>query len=242
MPESPDPVNALEAAIADVLEDRGDGQRVLSLLWTSPVMIQQSRDPGEPDELQLVTVEDEEGKLYLPVYSSADRMEAALPEGADYVAIRIADLAGGWPEGVAIAVNPGDEFGFVAEFEDVMAAAESSGAADNEIIVGEPADEPSEALSKLADLLRSVDEVTRAHRVQFVDPRVTFEPQLAIGLELAPGADQQEVLQRVLARSQEEIEIDRPTVFIPVSESADDPLSSYMRERDQPFYVAADDA
>jgi hypothetical protein len=238
MTDLPDPVNALEAAIAEVLQGGGDPQRVLSLLWTSSVLIAKADDSDDPDALNLTIVEDEDGKRYLPVFTSPDRMSEAMPEGADYVAIQLSDLAGGWPEGVAIAVDTGTEFGFVAELPDVKLAAEASGAADAEIIVGEPADEPSEGLAALADLLGSEPGVTRAYRAQFLDPRVSFEPQLAIGLELAPGADEREVFQRVLAQSSERVEFDRPVAFIPVREDSDDPIAGYMRERGEPFYVA----
>lgn len=231
------PGNALEAAVADALGG-GDPQRALSLLWTSPVLIPKAEEPAEPDSLPLPTLEDEEGRRYLPVYSSLERLGEAFPEGVGYIAIRVADLEGGWPEGVAIAVNPGSsELGFVADMPDVAIAAESSGAAGNEILVGEPADEPADALAQLSELLRDDDDVLRAHRAQFLDPRVSFDPQLAIGLEIADGADQDEVFQRVVARSQEQVEFGRPVAFIPVSSGSADPIASYMRERDQPFYT-----
>lgn len=236
--DAPQPGNALETAVADALVG-GDSQRALSLLWTSPVLIPKAEEPAEADSLPLPTVEDEDGRRYLPVYSSLERLGEAFPDGTPYVAIRIADLKEGWPDGVAIAVNPGSsELGFVADMPDVALAAESSGAAGNEILVGEPADEPSDALAKLSELLRDDEDVLRAHRAQFLDPRVSFEPQLAIGLEIAPGADQDEVFQRVLARSQEQVEFDRPVAFIPVGAETADPVASYMRERDRPFYSA----
>jgi hypothetical protein len=239
MTGEPEPVNALEVAIAEVLEGGGDAQRVLSLLWTSAVLISKGDDSDHPDALNLTTIEDEEGKLYLPVYTSPERMAEALPEGADYVAIRLSDLADGWPEGVSVAVNPGTERGFEAELPEVRLAAETSGAADAEILVGEPADEPSGALADLADVLRSEPGVRRAFRAQFLDPRVSFEPQLAIGLEVEPGTDERELFQRLLARSGEQVEFDRPVAFIPVREDGDEPIAGYMRERDEPFYVAA---
>ena len=230
-----EPANLLEAAL-----DAGQSQRALALAWVGPVFI--PGGAGEADgQLGLATPPRPDGTLALAAYTSTERLAEALPGGSGFVSLRLADLAGSWPEGVELTLNPGlgSELGATREeLEQAASSDEGRQAAEDagRVVVGEPAEEPLEALRVVSALLPNEPRVLAAHRTQFLWPLESLHPQLAVGLEVDPPSAEEEALAQLAAQLEERAPAGPRVRFMGLSPGWGHPAADEMRARNEPFY------
>jgi hypothetical protein len=229
------PANLLEAALYD-----GQTQRALALAWVAPMFIPSGSEEAD-GELSLATPPRADGTRALAAYTSTARLAEALPPGSDFVALRLADLAGSWPEGVELTLNPGLDSELDATRDQLEQAASSDEGRQavedaNRVMVGEPAEEPHEALQLLTALLAGEPRVVAAHRTQFLWPLESLRPQLAVGLEVDPPSAEDDVLSELAAHLEERTPADLQVRLMGLSPRWEHPAAGEMRARNAPFY------
>jgi SseB protein N-terminal domain len=102
---------AVEAALASVTKG-GDENAALRAIARADLLLPRLAGAAEPGSggLALPVVE-EEGKSFVPVFTSQTQLSAALPEATGAVVVRGASLAAGWPSDTPLwlAINPASE-------------------------------------------------------------------------------------------------------------------------------------
>jgi hypothetical protein len=101
--------NALDQEIADAL-GRGDHNTALQVIAKAHLLVPQAEVVAdqEPDAFALPVLE-QEGKQFVPAFTSPERAEGAGAQTESLLAVEAAALGGGWPEGddLWLAINPG---------------------------------------------------------------------------------------------------------------------------------------
>jgi hypothetical protein len=96
-------------------EEAGDTEAVLRELATSIALLPQTPPPdGEqrPEGAIALPVIEQEGRQYIPVFTSEDALQAAGADVATAIRIPIAQLAANWPsDDLWLAVNPASQEG-----------------------------------------------------------------------------------------------------------------------------------
>lgn len=141
---SPDGVAAtpLEARLNEAVA-AGDDQGVLQAVAEADLVVPQNASaPGEsdvPDDAVALPVIEQEGRTFVPVFTSESAMATAAPDISSSVTMPTTALVAGWPaEDLWMAVNPGSP-GAVALPPDVVRSLPS----DDPIAPAGPADPSS---------------------------------------------------------------------------------------------------
>jgi type III secretion system (T3SS) SseB-like protein len=105
---------ATEAAISSGVE-AGDNEAVLRAVATSTALLPQA-PPAEgeerPEGAVALPVIEQDGKQYIPVFTSEEALRAAGADPSTAVRIPLAQLAANWPDDdLWLAVNPANEQG-----------------------------------------------------------------------------------------------------------------------------------
>jgi SseB protein C-terminal domain/SseB protein N-terminal domain len=185
-----------------------------------------------------------DGGLYILVFTSHDRLKRFTGQ-EEAIRLPLQELAGSWPDGVSLVVNPGDGVELVMPGEDLLSFAAGKRAMVDEnvvpagttVYVGDPAVEPEAALEAVARVLAGRPEVAAAYRAQIAVERPGEEPGLAIGLVLdAPPTEGDESLQAAVAEAA--IAGGAPEVSIMRLDPAGtgNAIADHMLQRTRPFY------
>jgi hypothetical protein len=234
------PVNPLEQVLLDVSES-GEHEQFLAALAANPVFVPgqappadgQEHELGEGDEVELPVFE-HEGTRFVPVFTSLEQLEIGAPDAASYVRASGEDLASIWPEGLALAINPGGELSVAIPEEDVRAlSATEHIPAGSDLTVGAPAEEPEELWATLRAWAATVPALRSAHRALVLVHAPGREPQLVVGLELDERVDPGVVLNAGAEA------LDGAAAFTLYDPDGDDPLSQWWREKGSPLYSRA---
>jgi hypothetical protein len=185
-----------------------------------------------PDEQRRLTfpLMQHEGRDYIPVFSSRKQARLGAPDHEDYLTPTGGQLVLVWPENVGMLINPGGQLAAALSYDDVKSirvTGELSIPAGTDLKVGLLEEEPADLAPTVTRWASGQPEVQAVHRAYIeVD---NGSPQLVLGVELAPGAD----AETVIGSSAEAL----PGVAIMALEpDAEDPISNFMRERDEPLY------
>jgi hypothetical protein len=113
-PNGTQPTQQTESAISAGMA-AGDTEAVMRAVATADVVVPQAGGAGQdkaPDGAISLPVIEQDGKSYVPVFTSEDTMHAAAPDIEDAVSVSAAELGANWPsEELWLAVNPGTEDG-----------------------------------------------------------------------------------------------------------------------------------
>ena len=173
-----------------------------------------------------------EGASYVPAFTSQERAARGAPQQHGWLQATGGELAAILPEGHGLALNPGVDLGVALPAEAVRALsgpAELRFPAGSDVRVGLPANEPPELREAVAAWGATRPDVVAVHRVlvQSGDD----DPTLVLGLEVAPGADGAAAVDACVRNL--------PGVgALVLAEGATDPVSRFMRDRDDPLYRA----
>jgi hypothetical protein len=123
---------------------------------------------------------------------------------------------------------------------EALTAAPAGGAGERripagaELLIGAPREEPHGLLERLRAAAATLADVTALHRALVKVKDSPDPPQLVIGVELTSTA---RGAAAVLARLAETAGAE--AALLPLTPGASDPVSAWMRERNEPFYAAS---
>ena len=225
-----DPDNPLEEVL--VQASRGDVEPVVFLdaLRDSSIVVP-CEQTGAADEVEFPVIE-HQGRPYVPLYTSQAQATKGAPEQEGWLKVTGADLAKMLTDdATGLAVNPGGDLG-VAIPPDAVAAlkgpAQERFPEGSRVRVGLPAEEPPELRQAITAWASSHPEVLAVHHA-LIQGEDDPDPTLVLGLELASGADPSAAAEAVVRNL--------PGVAaVVLDETATDPVSGFMRDRDEPLY------
>jgi hypothetical protein len=231
------PANPLEQVLLEVSQS-GEHGRFLAAVALNPLFIPAQGGAGEDRERAL----DEGEEVHLPVFehqdtrfvavfTSLEQLERSSPGAPHYLRATGEDLATIWPEGHALAVNPGGDLGVAITEEDVhaMAAAAALGGAD--LTVGAPDPEPEPLWVALRAWAAEQPAVAAAHRALVLVHEPGEQPALVVGLELDPGTDASALLTAGATA------LGGVAAFTLLDPEGNDPVSQWWLERRSPIYA-----
>lgn len=236
------PANPLEQVLLEVSESGEHGQFLLALA-ANPVYIPAQGEEGDDRERPLdageeveLPVFEHEGTRFVAAFTSLEQLEAGAAGSAHYLRLDGAELAAIWPQGHALAVNPGGDLGVAISEEDVDALAAAAAAGGADLTVGAPSPEPEPLWTALRAWAAGVPEVAAAYRALVLVHAPGEEPALVVGLALdadALGADGDP--SPILTAGAEAL--GGVAAFTLLDPTGADPLSQYWLERGAPLYT-----
>lgn len=241
-----DPANELERALLALHRGEGSREQVLTALESAEVLVPRPAGTvaptgevrGEAQELQLPVMRGRDGRQAVPLFTSPGRLAAAVDAETAYFQVAFRTLADGWPADVEAVIDPGGplELTLAVGAEGPAQPGPNTVVAGTRILVGEPAQEPDQALAALRALFASTPAVEAAWRAQVYIEAPGEVPHIAIGVRAAAETD----FERLFQRATEAVRgaIDGPASFVPIGARADpdDPIASHMLEQTSPFY------
>lgn len=240
------PENEFEELLIHVLEDEGRLHEFMSSLPAHDLFIPQVGSPRgdetdeplpEGAERELPLIEDE-GRAYVPAFSSLTQLSHAVPGETAYLCMRGDALMSMCGSEYGLAINPGGQFGIALEPEHLSVLEIGQGpstvrlASGSEVFVGEPEEEPSELLESIAAACNASADVQAGYRAVLVHD-ADQQTELVIGLKLAD----RDAVEEVIPRLTTEINVSpMPVSFIVIDSDEPDAVSLFMLEETQPFY------
>lgn len=226
------PENPLEEVLLAASRGGAEPAVFLDALRDSSIVVP-CEQTGTPDEVEFPLIE-HQGRAYVPLYTSQAQAGKGAPEQEGWLKLTGAELAKMLTDDeTGLAVNPGGELG-VAIPPDAVAAlkgpAQERFPAGSRVRVGLPAEEPPGLRDAIGHWAASRPEVLAVHHA-LIQGEDDADPTLVLGLELAPGADPAAVVDAVVRNL--------PGVAaVVLDDAAIDPVSAFMRDRDEPLYRA----
>jgi hypothetical protein len=182
-----------------------------------------------------------EGRIYIPVFTSIDRLKAAVTSEVEFVAMKGRDLLNALRD-KDLVLNPNSAYGKVIPQEEVQSILAGSILAPPEMrdigvmqaFIGQPRDYPHHLIDALSRLFSKGQIVKRAYLAQIFIPDTDKTPQTLIGLEVEGDydrvAEEAGFVVGAVAKTGEGVN------FIQINASANDPFSQYMLRETNPFY------
>ena len=239
--------NNLEAAMQRDSQGRGSRSDVFRAFREADLLIPIPDSPhqrvqGEvvvlrPGDNVALPVMVDNGRRYVPVFSSMTQMYRFVPRGTPYSVIKGSNLAAVWSDEDWMLLNPRGDIGTELSPRDVKSIVAAVQARpidyspETTVAVGEPQTTPAGLLDAIAAYARSIPKVRAAYRAILKAPGEV--PQLVIGFE-ADGEDDA-VLHgagEIIARGPY-----GPVSLGFINRSSSSVLDRYMFAQSRPFFV-----
>ncbi len=225
------PANELEVSLQDAFDQRTPVEVFVARLLDDVVWVPLAQQPDGTQTMPTVTMDQQ---ALLPVFTSEEQLHAGAPD-APRVRPPVRELLDMLPAHVGFAVNVGGDVGLPIHAATLRQADQGRTTlpAGTRIRIGEPADEPVDALERLAAALTAVAAVREARRcwAQVGED----SPGLVIGLDLDPDHPQTRQLALDAVRDVATVSASRIDVVF----SADrNQFTDWMNANAAPFYVA----
>lgn len=226
------PDNPLEEVLLAASKDDAQPVVFLDALRDSSVIVP-CEQTGAADEVEFPVIE-HQGRPYVPLYTSRAQATKGAPEQEGWLKLTGAELAKMLTDdATGLAVNPGGDLGVAIPADAVAAlkgASQERFPAGSRVRVGLPASESPELRQAITAWASPHPEVLAVHHA-LIQGEDDPDPTLVLGLELAPGADPAAAVDAAVRNL--------PGVAaVVLDETATDPVSGFMRERDEPLYRA----
>ncbi len=182
-----------------------------------------------------------DGEDWLPIFSSLTRLQQYLQSKAVYVQLHARDFFE-ITRGANVLLNPGLDYGkefTVAEIERMLDGsifhAGQSYTIDKEtqILIGQPAEYPTELVNALSRLFRQHSHVRAAYLAHFFNPDRDERPHTLIGIDAS--GDWEAIVGDAGMVAKQVIAGNEIVDFVPISPD-DNLLSQYMLHDTKPFY------
>lgn len=242
------PVNKLERLLIDAAEDPAARPAFYrEILDEELFVITEGQTPEREREfvtdkdtsfqLRLLEIED---KLYVPIFTSVERISAIIPNKMGFAAMKGRDVLA-MLRGKELVLNPGADYGKMFSPEEVEGILDGSIfnpqerlGAGTKILIGEPAEFPQHIADALSSYFKRSHEVKTAYlALAFVD-EADKQPDTMIGLEAS--GDWNRIVEEAGLVVRQVIKPGEAVGFVHVGESSDDFVSSFLRQHIKPFY------
>jgi len=162
----------------------------------------------EGRSLRLRTIE-LNGKLYLPIFSSLPRLQALLQEEARYIALNALEFLE-ITRGADLVLNPGSDYGkefTAAEVESILDGSIGRpdetyvAQKDTQVLIGQPANYPTELVEALKRLFAARKDVKRAWLAHFCNPERDEKAHTLVALDVTGDWDEVAAAVGIVAQS-----------------------------------------
>lgn len=195
----PFPNNPLEAALYQAATEPAARPGFYRCLMASDVFIIGRTDhPGDGSKtleagakLAIAHMEKPDGTPFIPFFSSLEALSQVLREEAGYVSMPARDLLE-MTRGATLILNPGLDYGkefFANETEALLATGMNHATTERivqqatKVLLGQPANPPSDMLASLSKLLAKHPDIQAAYLCLMSDAGASAAPVLVVGLE-----------------------------------------------------------
>ena len=195
-------------------------------------------EAGDADDgsLGLAARQGADGAMYVPAFTTRDGLER-FADGGRSASVPASEIAAVWPEELLLVIDPGADTELVLAGHEVRALASAHRVeevpAGTSVMLGEPAEEPVDALAAAAAECGRHPEIAAAHRAQIYVDRPGETPQIVIGLRLDTTVQDEEAL--FGAVSDAFADAGGGPVSIVVMPGAG--VAAWLQERTGPFYT-----
>ncbi len=182
-----------------------------------------------------------DGKQYIPIFSSLPRLQAALPGEASYIGINALEFLK-ITQGSAFLLNPGSDYGKEISAEEAASIVDGSIWQRNEplvlpestrVMLGEPANYPSELVEALSCLFKTKRQVKRAWLAHVFIPERSEKGHTLVAIDAGDGFG--EVLAEAGVAIARDVNIpDPPVDFLPITDGRG--IQEYFTNDTKPFY------
>jgi hypothetical protein len=240
--------NRLERSLSDAATDPSCRPQFYQDLLTSDLFVIQEGPPPsaagravlESDQQVALRSIEWNGKPYIPVFTSPERIQAVVQEEVSYVGMKGLELLK-MTRGADLLLNPGFEHGKEltnAEVQSILdgsifRAAESQRLrAGAQVMLGQPSTRPDALLTGLTKLFARSKEVKRAYLAQFYNPAQDDKPHTIIGIEVSGNWDKIAARAGIVVQN---VKVpDPPVDFVQITGKGS--LDSYFLKECRPFY------
>lgn len=244
-----DPQNDLERSLMKAAEDPAHRPQFYRVLVESEIfIIQHGERPPEKEEritlnegkdIQIANIEIQ-GNLYIPIFSSVPRLQAAITDEVAYLGINALDFLE-MTMGSALILNPGSDYG--KEFTPQEAASIVDGSIwqpveryvakkETEVLIGQPKNYPKELVDALIRFFKTKKQVKRAWVAHFSNPDRDEKPHTLIAVEVR--GEFEEIMSEAGIVAQNIPIPDPPVDFLPITGSGG--IEDYFVKETKPFY------
>ncbi|HKV41732.1 MAG TPA: enhanced serine sensitivity protein SseB C-terminal domain-containing protein [Blastocatellia bacterium] len=247
-----EPCNLLERSLVQAAKDPAHRPQFYKDFVASDIfIIQHGEPPPNSDTRQVLaagkTIKIEHleynGKLYIPIFSSLERLQVALTAEAAYLGINALDFLK-MTQGSPLLLNPGSVYG--KEFTEPEVASLIDGSIWNpseqyvvrkptQVLFGQPKNYPNELVQTLTRLFATMPEIKRAWLAHYFNPERDEKPHTLIAIEHSGQWDRVAGQAGMVAR---EVRIpDPPVDFMELTGSGDKGgAEHYFLNSTEPFY------
>lgn len=240
-----DPQNELDNSLAKAAVDPAHRlQFYQDFLQSNIYFIKEGSSSERDREFQIQPIEIE-GKPYLPIFSSLDRLQEAIKGEVSYIAINAQTFLE-IVEGAEIFLNPASDYGKAFTQQEIQSILDGSlwkSTKDyvlpeaTEVYLGQPENYPNKLVELLTRLFQRNDRVQKAYLAHFFEPKRDENPHTLIALEVN-GEWEKVVAEAGMVAKNIEIP-DPPLDFIQITGQGG--LEDYFIQEVRPFYVYEND-
>lgn len=179
-----------------------------------------------------------ENKTYIPVFSSVQRLQTFITEPATYLAMNSLDFFN-LTKGTEVLLNPGSEYGKAFSIQEIDSILDGTIGTPHEryvvekettVQIGLPANPPTELLSELTKLFRTLKDVQAAYNVLINNPEDGLGPHTLIGIVVSGDWERVMGAAGMVANA---VTVPNPPIdFIQL----DDSKGEHMLKSYEPFY------
>lgn len=247
-----EPRNALEQSLVKAAKDPAHRPQFYEDFLASEIFIIQHGEPppkevkrvtiSAPTKLQIQNIE-HNGKPYIPIFTSLDRLRATLKREATFMGINAREFLN-IVKGSAVLLNPGSDYGKEFTASEINSLLDGSVWKPTEqitfqkptkVLFGQPKNYPKDLTDALSRLFATLPEVERAWLAHFFNPERDEKPHTLIGIEQSGNWDSVVGQAGVVARN---VKIpDPPVDFTQVIKGGGEGLmQDYFLKDTAPFY------
>lgn len=181
-----------------------------------------------------------DGKRYIPIFTSVLRLQKFINEPESYIGINSLDFFN-LTKGADVMLNPGSDYGKSFLVSEIASILDGSIGQPRErytvekettVQIGVPANPPTELLSELSKLFRTLKEVRSAYNVLINNPEDGLGSHTLIGIEATGDWDRLMASAGIVADG---IKVPNPPIdFIQLNDGDD--LAQHLRTSYKPFF------
>jgi|SRR5690625_2534156 len=241
--------NEIEYALRRAAEEPGDRPAFYKLLLDSKIFIlgkSDSLDEGETvlrkdTNVAIIKWQDEDGNPVIPFFTSLLTLQRSIEQEQPYLALMARDFFE-LTQGSNLVLNPSSPYGkefYPQEIATLLKSGTNSEPEhrliekETQVLLGQPADYPSEMISAITRLLSKHANVKAAYLASMNQPDVMPSKSLVVGIE--GDGKIEEVIREVGAVAADTRPRELPVDLIQVQPS-EAGLSEYMLNSTKPFY------
>jgi len=244
------PENLLEESLVKAANDPAHRPQFYKDLSGSDLfIIQHGKEPpsghsritleeGMPVQIQSI---EHNGKPYIPVFTSLQRLQLVLSGEAAYLGINALELMK-LTKGAELFLNPGSAYGKEFTKEEIASIVDGSIWLPSEryvvqkevkVMIGQPKEYPEELVQALSRFFKTKKAVKRAWLAHIFNPDDGQPPHTLIAIDVQAGFDEISAEAGIVVRN---VKIQSPPVdFMPITGKGG--IENHFLNGDKPFYI-----